>query len=69
MGDGNLYVLCYCPPVIRLGSAAPIVAVNITGSHTENAKHYKPLWIGKDTFSIHVKQVQLAGVWGTQVAL
>lgn len=35
----------------------------------KNAEQYKCLWIGKDTFSTHVNQVQFAGVWGTQVEL
>lgn len=35
----------------------------------KNIKHYEPLWIGKDTFSTHVNQIKLAGVWGTQVEL
>ena len=35
----------------------------------KNAKHYKPLWMGKDTFSTHVNQIKLTGVWGTQVEL
>ena len=35
----------------------------------KNAKHYEPVWIGKNTFSTHVNQIKLTGVWGTQVEL
>ena len=43
--------------------------VNTTGDIEKNSKDYKPLWIGKDTFSTHVNQIKLARVWGTHVEL
>ena len=37
--------------------------------HEVIEEHYEPIWTGKTTFSTHVNQIKLTGVWDTQVEL
>ena len=69
MGDGNCMFRAIAHQLYGLDKQHLQLRLTLQEVIQKNAKHYKPLWIGKDNFSTHVKQVHLAGVWGTQVEL
>ena len=69
MGDGNCMFRAIAHQLYGSDQQHSQLWLTLQEVIEKNSKDYKPLWIGKDTFSTHVNQIKLAGVWGTQVEL
>ena len=69
MGDGNCMFCAIAHQLYGTDQQHSQLHLILQDIIEKNAMHYEPLWIGKDTFSTHVNQIKLTGVWGTQVEL